>query len=131
MLRSRTRRRGGKLTPTPEVSASALREAVVNAVVHRDYTLAGRTDRVLIFADRVEVRSPGRPPNSMTVQRMVAGLASMPRNPRIFTIMAHLEYVQNLGMGVRTIVEETTRLKQPAVVEVEGDETTVRFPRAG
>ena len=60
---------------------------------------------------------------------MSAGLTSLPRNPSIFTVMAHLGYVQNLGMGVRTIIEETTRLKRPARVEVDGDETVIRFPR--
>ncbi|HWR48151.1 MAG TPA: hypothetical protein VN327_11150, partial [Pseudonocardiaceae bacterium] len=46
-----------------EIPMAALREAVVNALVHRDYTIPGPT-RVFALSDRVEIRSPGRPPNS-------------------------------------------------------------------
>jgi ATP-dependent DNA helicase RecG len=128
-LRSRVRRKGGRLANRPEIPVRALREAVVNAAVHRDYTLRGRTVRALVFPSHLEVRSPGRPPNTMTVARMVAGSASVPRNPLLFTAMAHLGYVQNLGMGVRSIIEETRRLRRPAEVLVDSEETVVRFPR--
>ncbi|MGH3975034.1 MAG: AlbA family DNA-binding domain-containing protein [Pseudonocardiaceae bacterium] len=50
-----------------EIPMAALREAVVNALVHRDYTIAGPT-RVFVLSDRVEVRSPGRPPNSVDAE---------------------------------------------------------------
>ena len=66
---------------------------------------------------------------SLDVARMAAGAASIPRNPRLFTAMAHLGYVQNFGMGVRTIVDETTRLKRPARVSIDVDETVLTFPR--
>jgi ATP-dependent DNA helicase RecG len=52
-----------------EIPMAALREAVVNALVHRDYTIPGPT-RVFVLSDRVEVRSPGRPPNSVDAEAM-------------------------------------------------------------
>ena len=56
-----------------EVPIAALREAVVNALVHRDYTIPGPT-RIFVLSDRVEVRSPGCPPNSVDVDAMRAGV---------------------------------------------------------
>jgi ATP-dependent DNA helicase RecG len=128
-LRARGRRRGGRLASEGEIPAGALREAIVNALVHRDYTLRGRPVRILVFETSVEIRSPGKPPNTMTVERMMAGSASVPRNPMLFTAMAHLGYVQKLGMGVRSIVETTRRLGRQASVLVDTDETVVKFPR--
>jgi len=135
-LRGRMFRSRGRLAPQKEIPATLLREALVNAAVHRDYSLTGRPVRLLIFdkkgpsAGQVQVRSPGRPPNRLRIEEMVAGLHSVPRNPRIFTNMAHMGYVQNLGMGVRSIVAGTTRLGRPARILVEADETVVAFPRS-
>ncbi|MGH3771994.1 MAG: RNA-binding domain-containing protein [Pseudonocardiaceae bacterium] len=60
-----------------EIPMAALREAVVNALVHRDYTIPGPI-RVFVLSDRVEVRSPGRPPHSVDAEAMRAG-AHVPR----------------------------------------------------
>lgn len=128
-LGSRTRPEEERLVSEPEIPSHLLREALVNAIVHRDYTLRGRKARVLIFADHLEVRSPGSPPNMVTVERIVAGRMSIPRNPLLFNAMAHLNYVQNFGMGVKTIVEESARLGRPALVAFDVDETVVGFPR--
>ncbi|MGH3687491.1 MAG: ATP-binding protein [Pseudonocardiaceae bacterium] len=56
---------------------------MVNALVHRDYTIAGPT-RVFVLADRVEVRSPGRPPNSVDAEAMRVGV-HVTRNPHIYS----------------------------------------------
>lgn len=56
--------------PLPDI---VLREAVVNAVIHRDYSLSGAEIRIFLFDDRLEVRSPGRLPNTVTVEKMKVG----------------------------------------------------------
>lgn len=66
-----------------EIPTAALREAVVNALVHRDYTIPAPT-RVFVLSDRVEVRSSGRPPNSVDVEAMRAGV-HVTRNPHIYS----------------------------------------------
>lgn len=78
----------------------AVREAVINAIAHRDWT---RTVEIEItnYADRIEVISPGKLPNSMTVSKMIAGQRS-PRNPLIMEILRDYSYVDSRGMGVRT-----------------------------
>ncbi len=78
----------------------ALREALVNALAHRDWT-RNEDVEVIRYADRLEVKSPGALQNSMTVEKMLAGQRS-PRNPRIVDVLRDFGYVDARGMGVRT-----------------------------
>ncbi len=80
----------------------AVRETVVNALAHRDWTRAVDIE-VTCYADRLEVISPGKMQNSMTVTKMIAGQRS-PRNPLIMEILRDYAYVDSRGMGVRTKV---------------------------
>jgi ATP-dependent DNA helicase RecG len=80
--------------------APALREAVVNAFAHRDWTRVEDVE-VVRYIDRLEVKSPGALLNSMTVEKMLAGQRS-PRNPLIVDILRDYGYVDARGMGVRT-----------------------------
>ncbi|MGH3936430.1 MAG: RNA-binding domain-containing protein [Pseudonocardiaceae bacterium] len=84
-----------------EIPMAALREAVVNALVHRDYTIAGPT-RVFVLSDRVEVRSPGRPPNSVDAEAMRAGV-HVTRNPHIYSRVVAAELATRAGTGIRRI----------------------------
>jgi len=77
----------------------ALREALVNALAHRDWTRALEVELVS-YADRLEVISPGALQNSMTIEKMRAGQRS-PRNPIIVEVLRDYGYVDARGMGVR------------------------------
>lgn len=79
----------------PEV----LREALLNAFAHRDWTRAGDVE-LCVYRDRVEVISPGALPNAMTVEKMKAGQRS-PRNPLLVDVLRDYGYVDARGMGVR------------------------------
>lgn len=79
---------------------AALREALVNALAHRDWTRIEDVE-VVSYADRLEVMSPGALPNSMTVEKMLAGQRSA-RNPLIVDVLRDYGYVDARGMGVRT-----------------------------
>jgi len=79
---------------------SVIREAVVNALVHRDYSIAGSDITLAIFADRLEVQSPGRLPNTVSVEGMKAGLRYA-RNQTLVNVMRDYRYVDFRGMGVR------------------------------
>jgi len=78
----------------------AVRETVINALVHRDWTRSVDIE-VVLYSDRLEVVSPGALQNTMTVEKMIAGQRS-PRNPLIVDIMRDYGYVEARGMGVRT-----------------------------
>lgn len=87
--------------------AEAVREAVLNALVHRDWTRAMEVE-VVNYADRLEVISPGSLQNSMTVEKMLAGQRSA-RNPIIVEVMRDYGYVEHRGMGVRRKIVPLTR----------------------
>jgi ATP-dependent DNA helicase RecG len=77
----------------------AIREAVVNAVAHRDYLLSATDIELSVFADRIEIISPGRLPNGITPERMKAGCRAA-RNQLIKDVMRDFGYLEHMGMGV-------------------------------
>ena len=86
----------------------AVRETVLNALVHRDWTRSTDVE-VTRYVNRLEIISPGALPNSMTVEKMKAGRRT-PRNSVILEVMRDYGYVDARGMGVRTKVIPLTRL---------------------
>lgn len=100
-----------------------LREALVNAVTHRNYSMQGKI-RVFQFDDRLEVHSPGSLPNSVTVEKMKVSY-SIPRNPLMVKFMENLRYLDGLGRGVPMILREMKALgARPP--EIFADEAQVR-----
>ena len=83
-----------------EYPESVVREALVNALVHRDYGIAGTDVMLAIYADRLEIQSPGRLPNTVTVEGMKAGMRYA-RNQTLVNVMRDYGYVEARGMGVR------------------------------
>ena len=83
-----------------EYPETVVREAVVNALVHRDYSIAGTDIMLTIFSDRLEITSPGRLPNTVTTEGMRAG-ARYARNQTLVNIMRDYGYADARGMGVR------------------------------
>ena len=93
--------RGFEPEPRPELPKEALREAVVNAVAHRDYTIRGPI-RLFIFDDRIEILTPGKPPNGVDADAMLAG-AHVVRNPWIYARLSDAGLVTRAGTGIRRI----------------------------
>lgn len=99
----------GRFTAQPTVPREAWLEGVVNAVIHRSYSLAGDHIRVEIYPDRIEIESPGRfpglvdPDNPLSISRFA-------RNPRIARVCADLRLGQELGEGIRRIFDEMRRV---------------------
>jgi ATP-dependent DNA helicase RecG len=79
--------------------ADVLRELLVNALAHRDYTKAVEIE-VGVYNNRLEVISPGAPPNGQTKEKMLAG-QRIARNPIIAEIMRDYGLGENRGMGIR------------------------------
>lgn len=90
----------GARVDRPAYPPEVLREVIVNALVHRDYTIFGTDISLLIFADRIEVSSPGRLPNTATVEALKAGFRYA-RNQTLVNIMRDYRYVDFRGMGIR------------------------------
>ncbi len=76
-----------------------VRESIVNALVHRDYMLSGTDVELSIYADRLEVTSPGRLPNDITPERMRIGTRAA-RNQLLKDVMRDYGYLEHMGMGI-------------------------------
>ncbi len=88
---------------TYEYPQFAVREAIVNAVCHRDYRLKGRRIEIRMYSDRLEVISPGGLPGFITVENIVEEHFS--RNPRIVNGLFQWGYIEELGLGIDRMME--------------------------
>lgn len=97
-----------------ELPRDAVREAIVNAVCHRDYTSNGSV-QVMLFRNRLEVWNPGQLPYGLTVQKLFGPHKSLPANPLLADPMFWVGYVEKVGTGTEDIVNQCKRkgLKLP------------------
>lgn len=96
---------GGRRQERWDYPLEAVREAIVNAIAHRDYTITVTDIELSIYADRLEVISPGRLPNTVTVDKMRAGYRAS-RNELLKEVLRDYRYVEATGLGVpRKIVQ--------------------------
>jgi ATP-dependent DNA helicase RecG len=95
----------GRFGDVPLVPEDAWLEGLVNAVVHRSYSLAGDHIRVEIFDDRIEIWSPGRFPGLVDLSNPLH-TTRFARNPRIARVSSDLRFGQELGEGIRRMFEE-------------------------
>jgi len=93
--------RGLKRQKTETYPGEVLREAVVNAVAHRDYSDAGAKIAIELYADRLIISSPGGPPGGQPLDRLARGEArSRTRNPLVVQGLAWLELMDERGSGI-------------------------------
>lgn len=119
---------GGRRNDRSSYPIEAVREAVVNAVVHRDYTIAVTDIELAIFSDRLEVISPGRLPNTVTVEKMISGYRAT-RNELIKEVLRDYRYVDARGLGVPRKIVRLMREQngtEPELIEEE-DRFVVRL----
>jgi ATP-dependent DNA helicase RecG len=95
----------GRFGDVALIPEDAWLEGVVNAVVHRSYSVAGDHIRIEIFEDRIEISSPGRFPGLVDLSDPVR-MTRFARNPRIARVCADLSFGQELGEGIRRMFEE-------------------------
>jgi ATP-dependent DNA helicase RecG len=105
----RALRENGLFESEPIVPKDAWLEGMVNAVIHRSYSLAGDHIRVEIYPDRIEIESPGRFPGLANPSRPL-DISRYARNPRIARVCADLKIGQELGEGIKRIFEEMRRV---------------------
>jgi len=101
------------------IPLNILREAVINALVHADYSQRGAPVRIAFFDDRIEIENPGILLPGMTFEDMKQGVSKI-RNPVIARVFRELELIEQWGSGVRRIFDEATELNLPApeIVEI-------------
>ena len=91
---------GGRMVDKPDYPGEVLREIIVNALVHRDYSIFGTDIALTIFSNRLEIQSPGRLPNTATVEALKFGFRYA-RNQTVVNLMRDYGYVEFRGMGIR------------------------------
>jgi len=108
-----------KRRDVPGVPPAALREALVNAVVHADYAQRGGPIRVAVFDDRVEVENPGILLPGLTIEELREGLSRV-RNRVLARVFNELGLVEQWGTGVRRMIDACTQagLPEPGFAEV-------------
>ncbi len=93
---------GIKREETIQIPLKVIRETLVNAVCHRDYSMSTQKIVVYLFSNRLEVTSPGKLPNTITVKKMLYGY-SAPRNIFLVKYLDNMRYIDGLGRGIPTI----------------------------
>jgi ATP-dependent DNA helicase RecG len=122
---------GGRRVRKSALPLDAVRETIVNAVAHRDYTITGTDIEISLYQDRLEVISPGRLPNGVTIEKMKEGYRAA-RNELLKEILRDYGYVEHRGMGVRTRIIASMRAHngtEPDLVE-DDSRFTVRLWKA-
>ena len=126
-MRASPKEQPGK-TGEPPYDIDVVDEAIVNAVAHRDYAIAGSKIRLFLFADRLELYSPGRLPNTLTLDDMP--YRTFTRNQLLVSFLSRVRskrtgqvFLESRGEGVRKILEdgEANSGRRP-VYELFGDE---------
>ncbi len=116
--------RGLQRQEETEYPQSAVREALVNAVAHRDYRLTGSSIEIRMYTDRLEITSPGGLPAHITLDNIVEEHYS--RNPRIVNGLYQWGYIEELGLGIDRMIEDMVGAgHKPPRFEAKGHRFTV------
>lgn len=103
-----------------EVPRSAVAEAIVNAVAHRDYTSNGSV-QVMLFRNRIEIWNPGHLPFQLTIEKLREPHCSFPTNPLLAEPMYLAGYIERMGTGILDMIKacREAELKEPEFVQNE------------
>ena len=95
-----------------EIPQEVIAEAIVNAVVHRDYTSKASV-QVMLFKDRLEVWNPGTLPPTLTLEKLRGPHASLPHNPLIAEPMYLTKYIERMGTGIGDMIRRCKKAGLP------------------
>ena len=113
-IRTAYRIEGLRRQNTPEYPMMALREAITNAVMHRDWFFDGANVFVEIYTDRIEVISPGSLPKGLTLAEL--GRRSIRRNTLVSDLLHRINFIEKAGTGIHRIRDEARELACPEPV---------------
>lgn len=120
-----------KAKQVPSFPVEVVREAVINAIAHRDYAKDGAKVQLDIFNDRIVVKSPGEPVPPITIEAMKNFTAtSYSRNKKLTFIFNEMNYMEETALGMDTYksIREKYQLPLP-IVDYDGLNVVVTFPR--
>lgn len=100
------------------------RELITNACVHRNYSILGSAIRIFMFDNRIEFISPGRLPNTVTIEKLKAGV-SFSINPVIVKFMENMRYIDKIGRGLPMVYNEAIKNNKKIEFKEIGEEFKV------
>jgi len=117
--------RGLQRVQKAEYVEEVVREALVNAVAHRNYVRRGSRIHVFMFDDHIEIRNPGPLPNGVTVENMRYGI-QVTRNPTIVRYLRAYGYWEGDGLGIPRMIGlcRENDIREPDFIQV-GDDIVV------
>jgi len=116
---------GAKRQNTKHIySDKVFRELITNAICHRNYSIYGSKIRIFLFDDRLEIISPGKLPNTVTIEKLKAGV-SYSVNPVIIKFMENIYYIDKLGRGLPMVCNEAEAIGKKVNFEELGEEFKV------
>ena len=119
----------GKIVPgkmkrvdEPEYPFEAVREALINALCHRDYASPGGAITLTIYDDRLEIINTGLLPEGITIDQLKINHSSHPRNPNITKVFYRRGLIEEMGMGTQKIIQicANANMKEPEFFEQAG-----------
>lgn len=118
----------GTRKDVPQYDLDALKEAVANAVAHRDYFITGREILVFVYDDRIEIESPGGLGGDLRISDL--GKKRYARNPLLAQFLYEMGEVEGAGRGIARIIEAQISLgaKKPRFIVDSDTFTTVLYP---
>lgn len=122
-----TRAESARAPVSYEIPKEVVMEAIVNAVVHRDYASNGSV-QVMLFKDRLEVRNPGTLPTRLTLDQLRVPHNSVPTNPSLAHAMYLVEYIEKMGTGTLDMIRRCAAagLAEPEFAVTDGFVATIR-----
>lgn len=112
-----------------EIPLKALREAIINALIHRDYRDIGET-YIKIYDSEIVIANPGKLPQELSIQKLYKEHESKPRNPLLATTFYYAGLIDKWGRGISNIIKELKENKLPAPeFEESGGSFRIKFKR--
>lgn len=115
-----TRDKSSQVDVEYELPIAAVTEAIVNSVVHRDYTSNGSI-QIMLFKNRLEIWNPGILPSALNVEKLRKPHPSIPTNPLLANPMYLTGYIERMGTGTGDIIRKRMEagLKAPEFIQEE------------
>ena len=120
-----------KAKQIPSFPIEVIREAIINAIAHRDYTLDGAKIQLDVHPDRIIVKSPGEPKSPITIEALKNFTAtSYSRNKKLTFIFNEMDYMEESALGMDTFKSLRERFELPLpIIDYDGSNIVVTFPR--
>lgn len=110
-----------------QIPLIAFREAVTNAMIHRDYLLNSGV-QIAMFENRIEIVSPGGLPAGMDEEEFYRGLTSLSRNPIIANVFFRLKLIEQFGTGVKRIIDSYKHYKINPSFDIQKSQIRIILP---